>query len=379
MAISFRNKKTEFKELIAVNYLKLEMKKLLKKSKLIFCLSFLTLTSCVTVLNRPVTKVKISSETNSKLIFLNDTINISQKPTTIRPLRSKQALKLTVFNDSLQNDFLFKRKISEMYWANIFAFNISPIGFGVDLFSDKRFGYESNVHFKVDSISSKIIVGRDKVSPNPKKTFLIYTSPLQAFDFFSVHMPTIGTEYFINKRLSSSIEFGYNPNPFFRNTEAKINKEYAYLYKTEFKYYPRKNFFKNVRTNEYFSFEYKQINSQFNDKISYSLINNNFINANNDDFDDWINDTFVTQKKVSVFNIKYGFLVPIRKRFYFDFYTGMGLRLKNYNYVNLEYDPDIHYIDDFGYWIIPDYTSFTNEKRQIISNFSLGFKFGIKL
>jgi hypothetical protein len=57
----------------------------------------------------------------------------------------------------------------------------------------------------------------------------------------------------------------------------------------------------------------------------------------------------------------------------------MGLRLKNYNYVNLEYDPDIHYIDDFGYWIIPDYTSFTNEKRQIISNFSLGFKFGIKL
>lgn len=357
------------------------MKRLLKKGKKIsfYYIILLLLSSCATLLNRPVTKIKISSETDSKLVFLKDTINISQKPTTIRPFRSKKVLKLSVFNDSLQNDFLFKRKISEMYWANIFAFSISPVGFGVDLLSDKRFSYESSVHFKVDSTSNQMIISREKVSPNSKKTFFIYTSPLQAFDFSSVYMPTIGTEYFINKRLSSSIEFGYNANPFPRNKKTKIGKEYAYLYRTEFKYYPKKNFFKSVRTNEYFSFEYRQINSQFNNKISYYLINNNLINDNDDFFYEWINDNFITQKKVSVFNIKYGFLVPIRKNFYFDFYTGIGLRLKNYNYIDLEYDPEIHDRESFGYSIIPSYTRFTNDKRQVISNFSLGLKFGIKL
>ena len=37
--------------------------------------------------------------------------------------------------------------------------------------------------------------------------------------------------------------------------------------------------------------------------------------------------------------------MSMRKRFYLDFYIGVAVRIKRFNYINLEYDKFIHQTD----------------------------------
>ena len=69
-------------------------------------------------------------------------------------------------------------------------------------------------------------------------------------------------------------------------------------------------------------------------------------------------------------------LVPVANRFYLDLYTGLGLRIKRFNHLNLEFDSDIHeiYDNDFPSFNIRE---FKNYDKKTLLNFTLGCKFGI--
>lgn len=327
------------------------------------------LSSCASIFNLETTKVKISADKKSKIVFNNDTIFINRKQTIIRPKRSKKPLKIIVLKDSLKKVFSFKRKLSPVFYQNISNYGI---GFLVDLTNNKRFTYKKNLHFVTDSINNKIALGNKKLAFIPKKRLFIYTSPLKLVDFTSIPMTTLGLEYFIKKNISLSTEYGtLLPGVKLNNHTVSFLEEKASTLRFESKWYNGINFKGNVHLNEYIGLEFRDIKSQYNSYINYYENNNS--NLNNLTRDD-----FATKKRVTVINFKYGVLFPIGKRVYADFYTGLGLRIRRFNYLNLEYDSSIHKIesDDFFSFNLRDFEDYN---KRILPNLSLGFKFGIKL
>ena len=339
----------------------------MKKIGLLFIL-ILTLSSCSTLLNSKHSTVKISADKASKIVFNKDTITVDKKQTKIRPLRSNKPLKITVLKDSLKKDFYFNKKISGTFYLNIYNYGIGCI---IDLFNHKRFRYKHNLHFITDSLSQKIILSNKKITVVPKNKLFIYTSPLKVLDFFSIPMTSIGLEYFIASNFSVSAEYGtLFPNEKLRDHKITYLNEKAFEYRFEAKWYNGINLTENVHLNEYLGIEYRKIYSQYNDNINYYERNDSNHNS--------ITDDFATKKSVSILNLKYGILIPIGKRFYFDFYSGLGIRIKEFNHINLEYNKDIHqmYFDDLPTF---DFREFEDYDKKNLLNISLGFKFGINL
>ena len=337
----------------------------------IFVLISITLSACATLLNREKTILKISSDTESIIVFQKDTIFTNQKQSTIRPLRSKKTIKISVLKDSLKQVFYLKPKLSSILWLNAYTFGSGML---IDLQSNKRFTYKHNLHFVTDSISQKIVISHKKVALLPKNKFFLFTTPLLTFDFFSIPILSLGLEYFIKDNLSLSAAYGVQVRAInYKQPNVLYLKDKATTYRLEAKWYNGINLSKNAHLNEYIALEFREIRSQYNDHINYSERNNS--NRNN-----YIIDDFATIKRVAVLNLKYGILVPLGNRFYFDFYSGFGIRIKRFDYLNLEYNKTIHQIYDeddlfpsFPLRGIKDYL------KKTLLNYSLGFKFGIKL
>jgi hypothetical protein len=93
---------------------------------------------------------------------------------------------------------------------------------------------------------------------------------------------------------------------------------------------------KNFHLNEYIALKFREISSQYND----------YFKRNDSNRNNYIIDDFATIKRVTILNLKYGLLVPLGNRFYFDFYSGFSLKIKRFNHLNLEYHKTIHQIYD---------------------------------
>lgn len=337
----------------------------------IFVLISITLSACATLLNREKTILKISSDTESIIVFQKDTIFTNQKQSTIRPLRSKKTIKISVLKDSLKQDFYLEPKLSSILWLNAYAFGLGML---IDLSSNKRFTYKHNLHFVTDSVSKKIVISHKKVALLPKNKFFLFTTPLLALDLFSIPILSLGSEYFVKDNISLSAEYGvklYSIN--YQKPKVSYLKDKALTYRLEAKWYNGINLTKNVHINEYIALEFREISSQYN---------NNFIffERNNSSQNNYTTDYFATKKTTTILNLKYGLLVPLGNRFYFDFYSGFGIRIKRFNHLNLEYNKTIHQIydeDDF----FPSFPlrGFEDYRKKNLLNYTLGFKFGIKL
>ena len=340
------------------------------KNVVLYFIIFLLLNSCASILNGEKTVVKISADKESKIIYKKDTISINKKQTTIRPIRSKKPLKITVLKDSLKEDFYLESKLSEAFWQNILNYGVGML---VDLSTDKRFTYNRYLHFVTDSIQNKIVLSNKKVTVMPKNKFLVYTSPLQFLDFFSIPMVTLGTEYFIKDNFSLSAEYGVKiADNYGRRNSVITLKDKAINYRLETKWYNKINLTGNVHLNEYFALEFRQIISQYNDKLEYGFKND--ANRTNS-----IRDDFATKKRVTIVNLKHGLLVPIGNRFYFDFYYGLGVRIKKFQNFNYDFDGTIHTIydeDDLPTISLSDFQDFS---RTPLLNITAGFKLGFKL
>jgi hypothetical protein len=337
----------------------------------IFLLISISLSSCASLLNNKKTVVKISSDTESKIIFNKDTLFTNQKKSTIRPLRLKETIKISVLKDSLKQDFYLKPKLSSILWLNAYAFGL---GVFIDLSSNKRFTYKHNLHFVTDSVSKKIVISHKKVALLPKNKFFLFTTPLLAFDFFSIPILSLGSEYFVKDNISLSAEYGvkfYSIN--YQKPKVSYLKDKATTYRLETKWYNGINLTKNVHINEYIALEFREIRSQYNDNFIY-------FERNNSSQNNYTTDYFATKKTTTILNLKYGLLIPIGNRFYFDFYSGFGIRIKRFNHTNLEFDKTIHqiYVEDSLFPSFP-LRGFEDYLKKTLLNYTLGFKFGIKL
>lgn len=327
----------------------------------------ISLTSCASVFNGRSTTVNFSADNPSQLIYKKDTIAINMEKVAINPTRSRKPLEFTIVKDSLTEAFALKRKTSVLFWLNLpYTYGVGML---IDFTNQKRFTYKKNLYFITDSVTNQIVLSNKKVTRLPKNKWFLYTSPLQAIDVFSTPMLTLGTEYFVRDNVSLSAEFGakYTNLPR-RDFNLSFLENRSFLYRLETKWYNFINLTNDVHLNEYLGLEYRLLKSQFNDNINY-------FEANTNNFD--ITDNFATKKTVAIVNLKYGILVPLGKRFYFDFYSGFGIRIKSFKHFNLEYDRSIHWLNNNGEWF--SFNSFQDYDKRAFFNYALGFKFGIKL
>jgi len=343
---------------------------MIKKLGILLIIS-ISLSSCATLLNRKKTILKVSTDTESKIVFNKDTIFTNQKESTLRPLRSKKTIKISVLKDSLKQDFYLRPKLSSIFWLNAYTYGLGML---LDLSSNKRFTYKHNLHFVTDSVSKKIVISHKKLALLPKNKFFLFTTPLLALDFFSIPILSLGSEYFIKDNISLSAAYGAKFRTInYEQPKVSYLKDKATTSRLEAKWYNGINLTKNAHLNEYVALEFREIRSQYNDHINYFERNDS--NQNN-----CITDDFATKKRVTVLNLKYGLLVPLGNRFYFDFYSGFGVRIKRFNHLNLEYNKTIHQIyDEDDLFPFFPFRGYEDYHRKTLLNYSLGFKFGIKL
>lgn len=100
----------------------------------------LCLTSCATVFNRKEYAVNLTGTKENMKVIVNDSTYIL--PAAVKVKRSKADLPITVISDSVTKQAVIEAGISPTYvYANIWLLEFSPILYGADLFSQKRFYY----------------------------------------------------------------------------------------------------------------------------------------------------------------------------------------------------------------------------------------------
>ena len=82
---------------------------------------------------------------------------------------------------------------------------------------------------------------------------------------------------------------------------------------------------------------------------------------------------------MSILILKYVAIIPLGRRFFFDVYTGLGARFIDIQNPGLRFNPpEDELINDVAMPHI-DETNIGELRRDVIFNFTLGFKFGIRL
>jgi hypothetical protein len=342
-----------------------------------FCLLILlvSLCSCASLFNGNTTKVKVYTPENTTIAYKNQITTIEDGETTLSPERSKDSLRFTLKNDSITEDFSFKRKISGSLYLN--ALVLPPYGLSgilVDLTNQRRFTYQRHLYFKIDSTSANFQLFKGKTEPFKQQTIFIYSSPLLALDISTQPMVSLGVEYFPLDNFSISAEYATVFTDRLRDNSNNIklveNKGRAFRY--ELKYYNLLSISSNPRVNEYIGIEARFIRTQFNESISYSRANQ--------DFNVFVQESIAVIKSVDIFNLKYGLNYPIGKRMYIDLYSGFGFRIKTFKNPNRQFNPETdRLLNDDDSWIFnfdSNYLEGTDDQK--LFNFSFGFKFGIK-
>lgn len=327
-------------------------------------------TSCATILNGKHTRVTIHAPEGTEVYHNTKPYTIEDGNTRIFPRRSKDSLRLTLTNDGISTNFALRRKYSGLFYYNI----IQNYGLGmlIDLTNDKRFTYTRHLNFTIDSVTNAFHLSKKKTSPFKRNTTLVYTSPLMAIDIFSQPMISLGGEYFFIDNISISAEYG---SVYFDRlrTDSKLelvkNKGRSYRY--ELKFYNVLNITNNPRINEYIGVEARFLRHQFNDGINYLITEDEITYTKSE--------TLIVKKSVDVFNLKYGLNFPLGKHLFIDLYSGFGWRIRNIKNPNRFYDPEIHGIIETGHYGFFSDQNLEDFNQKHHFNFSLGFKFGIKL
>ena len=344
----------------------------MQKFILLFLLCLLS--SCTTLLNTNKTKVHIHAPDNTIINYNGDKVKINDGDATIFPKRSKDSLRFSIENDSLSSNFVFKKKLSGNYFFNFYNYGV---GFFIDLTNDRRFTYQKNIHFKIDSISNSFVLSNEKTAPFKQHDFFIYNSPLKAIDAFSQPMITLGVEYFYLDNLSISAEYGTVFTKRIgngQNKDFKIVNDKGRSFRYELKYYNLLSISNNPLVNEYIGLEARFIRYQYNDDIDYIVFN--------EDISYFVNESYAVYKYLNIINLKYGLNYPIGKHFYLDLYAGIGIRSRTIKNSEKKYDAEFYQSvndDDHGHFYNFRGSSLEGVEDGAFLNFSLGFKLGVKI
>ena len=117
----------------------------MKKIKSLFILLLLILlSSCATIVNHPLTDIRIHTTKPSKIIYKNDTIRTVSNKAVLWVERKNETLSIVAMTDSITKTVEIKPKNSFMYWSNIWT-NYG-IGMLVDMDNPKRYSYPTNIY-----------------------------------------------------------------------------------------------------------------------------------------------------------------------------------------------------------------------------------------
>lgn len=101
--------------------------------------------------------IHFQSNVNNAKLQVSD--KVYDLPADVNVKRSKEDLDVTLLTDTLQKAFVLKsgKNLSFMY-GNLFLFFYAPVGYGVDMLSERRFDYGNDIlldPFSNDSIIRK--------------------------------------------------------------------------------------------------------------------------------------------------------------------------------------------------------------------------------
>jgi hypothetical protein len=142
------------------------------KIPIIILLSII-LSTCATVMNKPITKTTIFTTKPSKIVFKTDTIPTVNNELILKVQRTREPLKIAVLTDSLQKNLVIKSRLSSEFYTNLFVPS-GIIGLLVDLRTPKRFTYPNKIYIDVSNQDNKYLT--KKISSNHKGDYLFHLS-----------------------------------------------------------------------------------------------------------------------------------------------------------------------------------------------------------
>lgn len=130
--------------------------------KVLYLLTILLLSSCATLVLRKNYTINVSADLPNAKAEILDSVYILPAKFVIK--RSKEDLKIKLFNDSLRMDYVVKASPNAtfLYW-NLVCYPILPVMYGVDFTNQKRFYYGKSIYlYSYDT--TRIL--RPKISKN---------------------------------------------------------------------------------------------------------------------------------------------------------------------------------------------------------------------
>ncbi|MEL1243604.1 hypothetical protein AAEO56_04970 [Flavobacterium sp. DGU11] len=124
--------------------------------KILLLAVVLCLNSCATIFTRKEYKLKVFSYEKNRKAIINDSTYML--PAEVKVRRSKEDLKVTLISgDTLRKDFIVKASPNPAFlYGNLIFMQAFPVGYAVDLTTQKRFYYGRNL--RLDSKSTDSII-----------------------------------------------------------------------------------------------------------------------------------------------------------------------------------------------------------------------------
>ena len=139
--------------------------------KLVTIVLIFSLTSCATIFTKKTYKLEIKSFANTKVKVYDSIYNL---PAKIEVKRSKNVLPIVLISDTIKKNYLLKPSISPKYlYGNLSFVHFAPIGYLVDLKTEKRFYYGKSIFLNISDTITQIKTPISRSYSNSKEG--IYT------------------------------------------------------------------------------------------------------------------------------------------------------------------------------------------------------------
>lgn len=309
----------------------------------------------------------------------NDTTKWFNTPTKINVERSRNDLLITAKKDSLQRLIQVNSKLSTAFWlGNLFS-GAGIIGYAIDFTNSKRFTYPRYISINFNNSTARpiknyrvLLAPEKNIIHSQQQNVLIKLCPVALID--EVSFPTIqaGIEFKISKKLSWYNEFGIKyRKSYYEKSDTNFVTSNGFKAKTEIRYYLKNNNETNLE-GKYFAVNAFLTKDTHNTEIGY------FYNGNTSLLK---TDAFGVKKTVFGLNFIYGYQELLTKKISVDIYTGLGIRFRNINTVNKEFNQNRDSFDgpiDINIGAIRQEID-ANAGFNVRPNFTFGFRVCYKL
>lgn len=156
---------------------------MLRKLLLLFLL--LCFASCATIINKKTYDIQVNSTTEGTKLKIYDTLY--NLPAKVKTVRSKDDLKLTLVSDSLSKNYTINSRFSpQTNIGNLVFIYFYPVGYAIDLTTDKRFFYGKELELNINDTITRIGY-KEKHPLLTKKGDLIITPQILLLNSFYLH------------------------------------------------------------------------------------------------------------------------------------------------------------------------------------------------